>query len=83
MNTTRRKFFRNIGAATAGLAAGMPGSLFADAATGGRSLNSKAVSGRYVAATETPLSDGAVKIALTDHGEALINPNMGWVTYFY
>jgi len=83
IDVVRRKFVKKIGVATAGLAAGMPGSLFADAAPGGRSLNSKAVNGRYVAATETPLSDGAVKIALTDHGEALINPNMGWVTYFY
>jgi len=29
------------------------------------------------------LSMGRLKTRLTDHGEALINPGMGWVTYFY
>jgi len=29
------------------------------------------------------LSWGGIRARLTDHGEALINPGMGWVTYFY
>jgi len=78
MNTNRRAFLKTAGFTTAGLATGLHRNAWA---------NPQHV-GRPSTRTEVPpvLPAGPITIhqaRLADHGEALTNPNMGWVTYYY
>lgn len=80
MSTDRRTFFKTAGLATAGLAAGLHTDLLAGPRT------SEALRGAGnppVAPTAYPNPTEISRAAPQDHGEALINPGMGWVTYFY
>lgn len=80
MNTNRRKFIKTCSVASVGLATGFRNDLR------GMSLitdsDRTAMTSRTFPTIET-LPSGCLRARLTDHGEALINPGMGWVTYFY
>lgn len=80
MNTDRRKFFKTLGIATAGLATGIPADLPAMPVEIARDRTT----GRPAVTHEIgSLSTEISRVRPIDHGKALINPNMGWVTYFY
>ncbi|MDR1517095.1 MAG: beta-galactosidase [Dysgonamonadaceae bacterium] len=74
MNPTRRTFFKQMGITAAGLTIGGHTTLFSS------ELPSKTLDNHTITIDE---SDGKAKVKLSDHGGALLNPNMGWVTYFY
>jgi len=80
MNTNRRKFFKTAGFATAGLATGLHANLW-----GMHPENDPArTTGKPAFAPISNSHPTAIHHArLIDHGEALVNPGMGWVTYFY
>ena len=82
MNTGRRKFFKTVGVATAGLATGFHSDLL------GLSLDTGPIPTRgKTMAMASPQYDSLPtdihRATPVDHGQALINPGMGWVTYFY
>lgn len=80
MSTDRRTFFKKAGLATAGLAAGLHTDLLArKSASDVSSVGSKPP----VANRMYPNPTEICRATLQDHGQALINPGMGWVTYFY
>ncbi len=80
MNTNRRTFIKTCGLASAGLATGFRTNLRGMSLipnSDGETLTSGTLP------TVEPLPTGSLRARLADHGEALINPGMGWVTYFY
>jgi hypothetical protein len=80
MSTDRRKFFKTIGIATAGLATGLRTDLLGIPP----GIDQDQIIGKPVATPKfDSLSTAINRARPTDHGEALINPGMGWVTYFY
>src|SRR5690554_3057545 len=80
MKTNRRNFLKFIGASSMGLDANLhansPESSYNR--MGGTMVPSHANS-----SVTTRVSDNVTKATLKDSGEALINPGMGWVTYYY
>src|SRR5690606_2663375 len=80
MSTDRRTFFKTAGLATAGLAAGLHGDLLAGVNASAAPRGSRKPP---IAPDMYPNPTKISRATPQDHGEALINPGMGWVTYFY
>jgi hypothetical protein len=75
MKSDRRTFIKKWSIASLGLATAIRSDLH------GMPLNSSPTSA--IEPEIEPLPSGQLHARLTDHGEALINPGMGWVTYYY
>lgn len=80
MSTNRRNFFKTVGIATAGLATGLHSDLLGMSLVSDQKKESEPLPWDQV--TDDP-SITIQRVKPVDHGEALINPGMGWVTYFY
>jgi len=80
MNTDRRRFFKTAGLATAGLATGLHADLWGMRPETGPARTTVKPMFTRIADSGTTAIHHAKPI---DHGEALVNPGMGWVTYFY
>ncbi|WP_286922635.1 twin-arginine translocation signal domain-containing protein, partial [Proteiniphilum sp. UBA5375] len=80
MSTNRRNFFKTVGLATAGLATGLHSDLLGMSLVTDQKKESKPLP--WDQETDDP-SNTIQRVKPVDHGEALINPGMGWVTYFY
>ena len=80
MRTNRRNFFKKMSIATVGLTTGLHSDLL------GMSLvpPQEKKNTRSPIPQKTNFDPSLIQCASpADHGEALINPGMGWVTYFY
>jgi len=80
MQTNRRRFLKTCGLASAGLATGMRTDL--------QSMSHFTLPNRdHLSSAPPPMTEllslDRIRARLTDHGEALINPGMGWVAYYY
>lgn len=80
MKTNRRDLFKTIGITTAGFVTGLRPELLGAPLLGDQD--------NQPGMPAVPPGNGAFATTvnhakLTDHGQALINPGMGWVTYFY
>ena len=80
MNTNRRSFFKTFGIATAGLATGLHSDLLSmSSMINSNKKHDKNIINQQIKSYPTEI----IRANPTDHGKALINPGMGWVTYFY
>lgn len=80
MKTNRRGFIKTVGITTAGLVAGVHPDLSA------MPVVNESNQANIISSFDLDKEGAVTKVnraKMNDHGKALINPGMGWVTYFY